>query len=133
MIDEEHSKVYGLDQVDQTKPFFVAEGVFDQMFLENAIAICGGDGENIKEIDKNNAVYVLDNEPRHKDTCKRINSLIGKGFKVALWDFMDESYKDINDMVKEGGYSVEYINAQLNKSTYNGLTAKLKFAKWKKI
>ena len=57
-----------------------------------------------------------------------MGSFIEDGESVVIWpDTVKE--KDINDMVL-AGLDVENI---INYNTFNGLEAKLRFTKWKKI
>ena len=70
---------------------------------------------------------VFDNQPKNKDVCKLISKYIDLGYQVCIWP---ESIieKDINDMV-DAGIDVQSI---IDNSTFAGLSAKLKFTKWKK-
>ena len=42
-IDEQYPKIYGLDRVDISKPIYVVEGPIDSLFVDNCIAVAGGD------------------------------------------------------------------------------------------
>jgi predicted RNA-binding Zn-ribbon protein involved in translation (DUF1610 family) len=128
ILDDSISKVYGLERVRKNETIYVTEGPFDSTFVENAIAMCGSDilldslnlGDDI--------VYVLDNEPRNKEICSRIEKLINRGEKVIIWP-KTILEKDINEMVLSG----QQIMNVLKSNTYKGLEAKVKFNEWKKV
>ncbi len=128
ILDDSISKVYGLERVRKNETIYVTEGPFDSTFVENAIAMCGSDilldslnlGDDI--------VYVLDNEPRNKEICSRVEKLINRGEKVVIWP-KTILEKDINEMVLSG----HQIMNVLKSNTYKGLEAKVKFNEWKKV
>ena len=127
MLDEDAPKIYGLDQVDSSKPIYIVEGPFDSTFIQNSVAMCGSD-VNIGSFGWSNYIYVFDNEPRNREIVNRISKTIDRGDKVVIWPTSIEQ-KDINDMVLAG------LNVQsvVESNTYYGLEAKLKFNTWKKI
>ena len=127
MLDEDAPKIYGLDQVDSSKPIYIVEGPFDSTFIQNAVAMCGSD-VNIGSFGWSNYIYVFDNEPRNREIVNRISKTIDRGDKVVIWPTSIEQ-KDINDMVLAG------LNVQsvVESNTYSGLEAKIKFNNWKKV
>jgi predicted RNA-binding Zn-ribbon protein involved in translation (DUF1610 family) len=127
MLDEDAQKIYGLDQVDSSKPIYIVEGPFDSTFIQNAVAMCGSD-VNIGSFGWSNYIYVFDNEPRNREIVNRISKTIDRGDKVVIWSTSIEQ-KDINDMVLAG------LNVQsvVESNTYSGLEAKIKFNNWKKV
>lgn len=130
MLDENKPRVYGLDSVDFNRQYFCFEGPIDSMFIENSISSAGGD--IVSELSKlkcnmDNAVIVYDNEPRNKDTVKKINRAITLGFKVVVWPENLE-VKDVNAMILEKLNPVEIIKQNI----YSGLTAHLKVSSWNK-
>ena len=126
MFDKEEDKMFGLDKVDITKTFICVEGPIDSLFLKNCIAMAGSDGLSDKYI--SNAVLCFDNEPRNKQIVDKVERYIDKGFKTVVWpDHIKE--KDINDMVLKG---VD-VQSVVERNTYAGLAAKIKFNAWKKI
>jgi hypothetical protein len=128
VLNSDVPKLYGLDNSDLNKPFYVTEGPIDSMFLDNAIAMAGADLPT-DMIDKKNATIIFDNEPRNKEIVKRIEKYIDLGFKVAIWpDYIP--YKDINEMVLNG---MKNIDAIIKNNTYEGLYAKMRLTSWKKI
>jgi len=125
ILDSEYPKVYGLNNVKQDSTVYVTEGPFDSLFVENGIAMCGAD------VDLSNFswdfVYVYDNEPRNPDIHRRMEQTISRGNKIVIWP-SSITQKDINDMVLSG-LSPEDI---IERNTFQGITAKLKFTEWKK-
>jgi transcription elongation factor Elf1 len=127
MLDDDAPKIYGLDEIDQSKPVYVTEGPFDSTFIRNAIAMCGADAD-ISKWGISNPVWIYDNEPRNREILSRISKTIDSGEKVVIWPSgIDE--KDINDMVMSG----LDVQSVIESNTYSGLEAKLKFTTWKKI
>lgn len=130
--DENNSKVFGLDRIDQDKTIYVTEGPIDSLFLDNAVATADSNLESITNIfDKSKVVLVFDNEPRNKEICKQIESAIDNHFNVVIWpEYIDK--KDINDMILDG-FSPDEIQDIISKNTFVNLRAKMEFVKWKKI
>lgn len=127
MLSDDAQKVYGLEQIDFSKPIYIVEGPFDSTFVENSIAMCGSDFV-FDRIQYSDCTFVYDNEPRNKEIVNRISKTISRGDKVIIWPTSIEQ-KDINDMVLAG---LNVMNV-LKSSTYSGLEAKIKFNNWKKI
>jgi len=129
-IDENIPFVYGLDKLNTTKPIYVVEGPIDSLFLDNAIAV-GGVGFNklnSLNLNKENLIIILDNEPRNKEICKIYNSIIEENYKIVIWP-QSIIEKDINEMVLNDKNIMKIIKS----NTFEGLEAKLKFIAWKRI
>ena len=126
MLEEDELKVYGLDTIDKENPIYVTEGPFDSTFLSNAIAMCGSDVD-LSTIDYQ-FIYVYDNEPRNKQIVDRISKQIDSGERIVIWP-SNIKEKDINDMIL-CGHNVKEV---VEKNTYQGLEAKLKFTNWKRV
>lgn len=130
-IDENEERIYGLDRVNYAKKIYIVEGPIDSLFIPNCIAVSGSSfNSQIVESLKTNSVVVYDNEPRSKELTKLISKTIDEGFSVCLWPESVEE-KDINEMIL-AGKSPEDILDIINKNTYNGAEAKLRFATWRK-
>ena len=131
-IDETQEKIYGLDRVDFSKRILVVEGPIDSLFLPNAIAVSGAsfDTPTIRQL-LTNATIIMDNEPRNKEIVKQLDKYIDLGYNVCMFPEHIEE-KDINDMVKAGRTENEILET-INTNTFTGMTAKLKFADWKKV
>jgi hypothetical protein len=105
------------------------------MFIPNSIATAGGDlvsalGSFHGEA-KSSLVIVYDNEPRSKDTVKKLDKAILQGYRVCIWpDNVD--HKDINDMVM-AGLSSDFIKHIIDTNTYKDLSAKLALNRWSKV
>ena len=71
-VDDDNSKVFGLDRIDQDKTIYVVEGPIDSLFLDNAVATADSNLSSITSIyDKTKVVLVFDNEPRKKEILNR--------------------------------------------------------------
>lgn len=135
-FDDSQSKIYGLDHVNIDRPVIVTEGIIDSLFLDNCIALTGGDVvsnlDAILGVPKSNIFIALDNEPRSTDTIHRIEKAIEYGYNVFFWG-IDSCYKDINDMVRKGNISETYIQNEILTKSLTGFKAKVKFNSWKKV
>jgi transcription elongation factor Elf1 len=127
MLDEDEPKIYGLDTIDKSLPVYVTEGPFDSTFIRNSIAMCGADAD-VDNWGISNPVWIYDNEPRNEHIIRRIEQTIDQGGTVVIWP-SGVREKDINDMVLNGHMVQEIVD----KNTYKGLEAKLKFTTWKKV
>lgn len=121
--------VYGLDRVDLSKRIYIMEGPFDSMFVDNAIAVAGS---SLKKMDKflvgYDIVFIFDNEPRSKEIIKLMDDVILLGSKILIWPD-DIKEKDVNQMV-QSNIDIQKI---LDTCIYQGLEARLRFSKWKKL
>lgn len=125
-------KLYGLDTLDSSKRIYVVEGPFDSMFIPNSVATAGGDLVSaISTLNKSNVVIVYDNEPRSKETYKKLDKAIMNGYSVCIWPENLE-HKDINDMVL-AGLTSDFIKYIIDQNTYKDLAAKLALQKWSKV
>jgi len=132
VLNENVPKIYGLDTVDENQKIYVLEGPIDSMFLHNAIATAGGDLVSaISSFEKNIIVIVYDNEPRSRETIKKLDKAILNGYNVCIWPSNLE-HKDVNDMIL-AGLSPEFIKHIIDTNTYKDLAAKMALTKWSKI
>jgi transcription elongation factor Elf1 len=131
VLDETVPKVYGLDTVNLARKTYVFEGPIDSMFVPNSIATAGGDLVSaIGSFDKKNFVIVYDNEPRSKETIKKLDKAILQGYNVCIWPENLE-HKDVNDMIL-AGLSSEFVKHIIDTNTYRDLAAKMALTKWSK-
>lgn len=72
----------------------------------------------------------MDNEPRNKEICKQLEKYIESGYSVCMFPESVEE-KDINEMILSGKTSDEIVEL-INTHTTQGVSAKLKFANWRK-
>jgi len=132
ILDDSVPKVYGLDRVNFDRTVYVVEGPIDSMFLPNSIATAGGDlVSSISSFSKDKLVIVYDNEPRSKETIKKLDKAILNGYNVCIWPENLE-HKDINDMFL-AGMSSDFIKHIIDTNTYRDLAAKLALTKWSKV
>ena len=135
IFDENKPKIFGMDTVDFTKKTYVLEGPIDSMFLPNAIAMIGSNGQKvISEVAGNymsNLVFVYDNEPRNKEICILMDKVIENGYNIVLWPDTVLN-KDINEMIAKGGMTPLEVQQIIDSNTFSGLKASLIMAKWRK-
>lgn len=129
MFQEDAPKVFGLDEVDFSKKYYVTEGAFDAMFLSNSIAMVGADAKFSALKNTENAVFVHDAERRNKEIVSRMGKLLDKGYKVCIWP-VDVPDKDINAMLLKGMSNVQQI---IDDNTFEGLYGQLKLKEWKQV
>jgi hypothetical protein len=125
---QEVPKIFGLDKVNFDKPYVVAEGAIDSLFLNNAIAMAGADGNvsGLKNLE--NATFVFDAEPRNLEIIKRMEKLMRKGYKVCIWPHSVPG-KDINEMWLKGMRDIEKT---IKENTFSGLEGQLRLASWRR-
>ena len=127
MLDENKSKVFGLNRVDLNKTIYITEGPFDSFYIDNAIAMAGADVD-WDVISGKDAVFVYDNEQRNKEIVTRMKKVIDKGYEIVIWpENLQE--KDLNDMFIAG----HDVQSLVEFNTYSGLQAQIKLSEWKKV
>ncbi len=127
MLDENRSKVFGLDRVNFNKTVYITEGPFDSLYIDNAIAMAGADIDwNLLE--GKDVVFVFDNEKRNAEIVNRMKKAIDKGYEVVIWPHNLQE-KDINDMFLSG----HDVQSLVEFNTYDGLEAHVKLTEWKKV
>ena len=131
MLDEDMPKVFGLDTVDFSKKYYVLEGPIDSLFINNAVAMAGADGNASGLENEENAIFVFDNEPRNKEIATRMEKCLDKGYKVCIWpsNMLD---KDVNDMILSDIKPVD-VQMIIDMNSYTGLEGKLKLSEWRRI
>ena len=130
-LDEHHERIYGLDRLNYAKRVYITEGPLDSLFIPNAIAVSGStfNMPTIKSL-MSNATIIFDNEPRSKEITKLIKDSIESGYSVCLWPETIRE-KDINEMIMNGRTSEEILDI-IDNNTYNGISATLRLAEWRK-
>lgn len=130
ILNEEYSKIYGLDDINWNQNVYVVEGPFDSMFIPNSIAMAGAD-LNVSEIETKkdiDFIFIYDNEKRKKEIVDRMEKVIDKGHSIVIWP-NDLKSKDVNDMILEDIPVMDIIK----NNTFRGLQAKIKFNGWKRV
>jgi hypothetical protein len=130
MLNEGKAKLFGLDQVDFSKKYYILEGPIDSLFLSNAVAMAGADGNVTGLENLDNAVFVFDNEPRNKEIVRRMEKMIDRGYNVCIWPSKLE-HKDVNDMILAGMTCAD-VELMIDQNTYKGLSGRLTLAEWRK-
>ncbi len=130
MLEDSMPKIFGLNTVNFTKRYYVVEGPIDSLFLDNAVAMAGADGNGAGLESIDNATFVFDNEPRNLEIVRRMEKCIERGEKVCIWptNILD---KDINDMILSGISSAD-LHLIIDQNTHDGLQAKLQLSYWRK-
>lgn len=126
-VNDEVEKIYGLYEANRDQTTYCVEGPFDSLFVNNCLASCDA---NLTRVDAD--VYIWDNQPRNKDVIKYMEAAIEAKKKVVIWPFVPKDKMDINDLIKKG-VTREQLMKTIKKSTYSGLTARMKFMEWKKL
>lgn len=129
VLDEK--KLFGLHRLLPKETVYVLEGQFDSYFVENSVASGDSNLCAVPEfLSESECVLVYDAEPRNKEIVKQINRSIENNHSVVLFP-NDIPYKDVNEMIMNGMSENEVMNI-IRENTFQGLTAKLKFAEWRK-
>jgi hypothetical protein len=127
LFNEGELNVSGLDKVKRTEQIFVTEGFFDSLFLPNAISMNSSsvDLERLTEIsNKDNFVFVYDNERRNREIKRRMEKVARAGFRIVVWPRMVIDWgKDINDMVLKN-HDVHDIMGVMKENTFSGIEAR---------
>ena len=128
-VIDESPKIFGLDRINRKELIRVVEGPFDSLFLDNCLAMAGGDFDGLVETVKSDkCIVIYDNEPRNTDTIRRMTKMIDLDYELFFWpDTIKE--KDINEYVLNGNTDFTEL---INKNTYKGLGAKMKLSSWRK-
>ena len=135
-LDDESTKIFGLDRVTKEKEIFVVEGPIDSLFLDNCIAVAGADFTKPlmiegRLIQNGELTVIFDNEPRNKEICKQMEVCTRAGKKIVIWPGHIK-HKDINDMIM-AGYTKEQIQEIITDNIFTGAAAQLRFSEWRKI
>lgn len=126
--------VYGMDNVDESKPIHVFEGPFDSMFIPNSIATASASNKSYSFITypASQLIYCYDNEPRNRDICKFMESALRRGSSVVIWPkYIKE--KDVNDMISSGKLSVSDVLNVIRENSVSGSLGLLKMKDWKQF
>ena len=125
---EDVPKIYGLDRVDFNRPYLILEGAIDSMFLDNAVAMAGADGNTDIMEHHENGTFVFDNEPRNREIHNMMQKVISKGFGICIWP-QGLPGKDVNEMILNG---VKDIRKIIDENTHRGLQADLALSQWRR-
>jgi hypothetical protein len=128
---EEIPKSFGMDRVDWGREIRAFEGQIDSLFVDNAMAVAGGDVHSL-DLPLDRTVFCWDNEPRNREVVRMVDRAIERGLRVFLWP---ENWwglgKDINDLVLSGVGPAE-IDRIISECSCSGMLAQMRFNQWKK-
>jgi hypothetical protein len=126
MLDNSKPKVWGFDKVNKSKPVYITEGIFDAMFVDNAIAMLGSDLslDFIRSYPGINFVFIFDNERGNPQIVNRMRNVIDLGYSILIWN-KGIIQKDINDYILSGG-DMELLLTNV----FSGIRAKLELTNW---
>lgn len=131
--DASAALIFGLDRVDFSNRILAFEGAFDSMFFKNAIAVNGSNLDSLDEhIPKNLTVLCFDNQPRNREICNLMGESIDHGWKILIWPEGIKA-KDPNKMLTDRELSISQLHEVVKSNIFEGLEAKLRLAKWRKI
>lgn len=130
VLNDQVPKIYGLDTITDLKRIYVFEGPIDSMFIENSVAVAGGDLTSFVRPD-HKYVLVYDNEPRSIFTIRKMQKAIKSGYTVCFWP-KNVAEKDVNDMVL-AGKSPGDIKYMIDQNAQSGLHAEASLSEWRKV
>ena len=131
-MDDDFTKIYGLDRVDLTKRIYVVEGPIDSLFLQNSLATMDASLSNINlSLGHYDYVFIHDNERRNSAIVKQMSKTIDLEKNIFIWPKNIDA-KDINDWIMTGTTPSEILSI-IDTNTFSGLRARLEFEQWKKV
>jgi hypothetical protein len=127
-IQDDAPLIFGMNNIDKTKPITIVEGPIDSLFIENSLAVAGTGFGKIEAMNlpKELITIIVDNQPRNPEVCRLAEKYIKLDYKVVIWP-CDIYAKDINEYVENGGK----IQQLIRENTFQGLMAQLKFIEWR--
>lgn len=131
-VDPEHRLVYGIDDLDLERKFYVLEGPIDSMLIPNACATQSvSNMANLPDrLERNpNAVFVPDNQPMNREVCALMDNLLRRGKTVVVWPRNWEE-KDVNDMV--GSRGISEVMRVLSENAVSGLQGQVCLTAWRR-
>jgi hypothetical protein len=125
---ENEPLLFGMNDVDKTKPITIVEGPIDSLFIPNSLACAGTSFGKLETLDlpKDKITIVFDNQPRNVEVCKIVEKYVKLNYRVCIWP-CNIKEKDINDMKLAG---IDVINV-IRDNTYQGLMAQFKLIEWR--
>ncbi len=127
---EDSPKIWGMDRVNKEEMIFITEGVLDAVFLDNGVAMAGGQSDIqalISNYGVQNLCMVYDRDMEtNKDIRKFATKMVNKGLSLFFWDEVKKKkIKDLNDLIIDG-CSVKALNKMVRRNIYKGIEAKVK-------
>lgn len=109
-----YPKVWNLFNIDNSKPVYIFEGVFDSLVIDNSIAINGADipTKYMNLIQK--PIFVFDND---KTGFKKAIKYAEMGYDIFIYP-TNFKYKDFNEMYCKTDYTKDYISGLIKDNIY---------------
>lgn len=131
-MDEDYPKIFGLNRLDKSEHAYVLEGPIDSLFVDNACALVGTDGNPLSIFHSpDDFTMVLDNQPRSEQVIGKYKKYIQQGLNIVIWNTPVPG-KDINELILNG-WSRDDVAKYLKKHTYKGLKATIMLRNWAKV
>lgn len=136
-IQKDIGKVFGLHRLskDFNEKVYITEGQFDSLMLSNSVA--SGDSNllglahRLRDKGYKDITLIYDSEPRNRDLVRQIEQAVKDNQSVTLLPYNDQA-KDLNEYATVMNKTVEEIKQLVDKNTFRGLVANLKFNMWRK-
>ena len=126
--------VFGMELIKNEETKYVFEGCMDSMLLGNSIGIGGLALGKVGTLgfDKQSTILIPDNQRKHNNVVSAIDKMLNAGYKVCM---LSQKYygKDFNDMVISGEVAIGDIKEIIDNNSYQGLSGKLFFSKWRGV
>jgi len=130
--NEDCPKVFGLDRVDLTQNIYVLEGIFDSLFLPNAVATMDANLMSVAtHVPASQCVFVPDRDVRNREIVKQVERMVNANVKVCL---LPDNFpgKDLNEAIV-AGMSIDELKNVVDNNVFEGLKARLQFQQWRKV
>jgi len=123
---------FGLERHDTDKPTIIVEGPLDALFLDNTIAMVGAGAFKYLPVgvDKETTIIAYDNEPRNKEICKYMHTMLHRGYRVCVWPERLVG-KDINDIIL-AGTDHRTLHRIISENAVSGLAGIAQLSVWRK-
>lgn len=127
--------LYGIDRINFNNKVIIVEGHIDSLCVTNAIAM-GTASSRVIEItnklkpfglrNKHDVTLALDNDYRtNEEILKFLNKTIDDDIDAVIYDHEFSQFKDFNDAIVKGGWTITDIDEYIERRTFRGLTAKM--------
>lgn len=115
LVDENNPKIYNIFNIDNNKPVYIFEGIFDSCYIDNSIALNGAvlNKELLSKINK--PVFCLDND---QTGYNKMLEYMKSGYKCCiLTKEVMYNKKDINELVIHKNYDSNDIKRLIISNT----------------
>lgn len=133
-LDENHSKIFGMERINWSEDIIAIEGPLDSLFVDNAVAFGGSDLsiENIdKYLNRRQMIVCMDLETRNVEINKKVEKFLKNNIRVCLLPKELKKYgKDINEIIMNG-VDIKDINNIIRNNVVQGKLGLLEHMIWK--